>query len=211
MILKSQKTGDHVMDDFNVNEVNAVLAHDLMILEEMAANMPDYLDSNVTEWIIPRANMPRLTVGGYLMRQHRLTALKERLHGEDQARLEAAIERFNDALAERIVRFETRSHQELHKRIAEWIAVLPDLNHRARTEANYYAGVVDIRVVIKELLESLQTPPYRLEEGVLDEVSAIDTLLKSRLAEQAFVWDPIWEEAYPEDDYWWLYGYPRPM
>jgi hypothetical protein len=167
------------MNDFNENEVNAILAHDLMILEEMAANMADYLDSNVTEWIIPRANMPRLTIGGYLMRQRRLNAL--------------------------------RSHEELHKRIAEWIAVLPDLNHRARTEANYYAGVVDTRVVIKELLDKLQTPPYKLEEGVLNEVRAVDALLKSRLAEQAFVWDPFWEEAYPEDDYWWLYGYPRPM
>ncbi len=199
------------MNDFNENEVNAILAHDLMILEEMAANMADYLDSNVTEWIIPRANMPRLTIGGYLMRQRRLNALRKRLQGEDQARLDAAIDRFNETLTERIVRFETRSHEELHKRIAEWIAVLPDLNHRARTEANYYAGVVDTRVVIKELLDKLQTPPYKLEEGVLNEVRAVDALLKSRLAEQAFVWDPFWEEAYPEDDYWWLYGYPRPM
>ena len=194
-----------------MNKDNAVLAHDLMIMEEMAANMADYLDSDVVEWTIPRTNMPRLTIGGYLMRQQRLEALRDRLPADNQARLDAAMFQFNDALKERVVRFETRAHQELHTRIAEWISILPDLNRRAKTEANYYAGVVDTRIVIKELLDRLQSPPYALEEGVPDEIEAIDHLLRGRLSEKEFVWDSIWEAAYPRGDYWWLYGYPRPI
>ncbi|MFN2103236.1 MAG: hypothetical protein ACK2UJ_00090 [Candidatus Promineifilaceae bacterium] len=197
------------MNNIDKNKEKAVLAHDLMILEEMAANMADYLDSDVIDWTIPRANMPGLTIGGYLMRQHRLGVLKARLNEDDQARLEAAVVEFNDALSERVVRFETRAHQELHTRIAEWIAVLPALSRHARTEANYYAGVVDIRVVISELINKLQSAPYRLESGVIDELNAIDLLLKERLEEQDFIWDPIWQVAYPKSDYWWLYGSPR--
>ena len=138
-----------------MNKDNAVLAHDLMILEEMAANMAAYLDSDVVEWTIPRTNMPRLTIGGYLMRQQRLSALREKLPEDDQVRLDTAMRQFSDALEERVVRFEMRAHQELHTRIAEWIGILPDLNRRAKTEVNYYTGVVDTRIVIKELLDML--------------------------------------------------------
>lgn len=192
-----------------MNKENAALAHDLMIMEEMASSMAAYLDSDIVDWTIPHANMPRLTIGGYLMRQQRLSALKEKLSGEEQAQLDAAIKQFNGALNERVVRFEKRAHQELHMRIAEWIGILRDLNRRAAAEFNYYAGIVDTRIVMKELLDTLQTHPYKLGEGVLEEVQTIDRLLKSRFIAGEFVWDPIWETAYPRRDYWWLYGRPE--
>lgn len=192
-----------------MNKEIAVLAHDLMIMEEMAANMAAYLDSDAIDWTIPRANMPRLTIGGYLMRQRRLSALREKFSVEDQARLDKAIEQFNDALEERVVRFEKRAHQELHMRIAEWIGILRDLKRRAAAEENYYAGIVDTRIVIKELLDKLQTPPYELKEGIQEELMTIDRLLKNRFSEDDYVWDPIWEATYPRDDYWWLYGRPE--
>lgn len=192
-----------------MNKEIAVLAHDLMIMEEMATNMAAYLDSDVIDWTIPRANMPRLTIGGYLMRQRRLSALRENLSVEDQARLDEAIKQFNDALEERVVRFEKRAHQELHMRIAEWIGILRDLKRRAAAEENYYAGIVDTRIVIKELLDKLQTPPYKVKEGIQEELVTIDILLKNRFSEGDYVWDPIWEATYPRDEYWWLYGRPE--
>jgi hypothetical protein len=191
-----------------VNKDYAAFAHDLTIMEEMAANMALYLDSNVVDWTIPQANMPRLTIGGYLMRQQRLLAFQDILSAEDQVRLIEAISQFNADLKERVVRFEVRAHQELHMRIAEWIGVLRDLKRYSAVEVNYYAGIVDTRVVMKELLDKLQTPPYKLDEGVLDEVLTIDRMLKNRFTEGEFVWDPMWEAAYPRSEYWWLYGTP---
>jgi hypothetical protein len=191
-----------------VNKDYAAFAHDLMIMEEMVASMALYLDSDVVDWTIPHANMPRLTIGGYLMRQQRLLALKDTLSADDQVRLDEAISQFSADLRERIVRFEIRAHQELHMRIAEWIGVLRDLKRHTSTEVNYYAGIVDTRVIIKEILEKLQTAPYKLDEGVLDEVQTIDRLLKSRFTKGEFVWAPIWKAAYPPSKYWWLYGYP---
>jgi hypothetical protein len=191
-----------------VNKEYAALAHDLMIMEEMASNMTAYLDSDVVDWTLLQANMPRLTIGGYLMRQQRLVVLKDKLTSEDQVRLNEAISQFSSGLKERIVRFEVRAHQELHMRIAEWIGVLRDLNRYAAVEVNYYSGIVDTRIVIKEILDKLQTSPYRLDEGVLDEVLTIDRLLKSRFIEGKFIWAPIWKAAYPPSEYWWLYGHP---
>lgn len=192
-----------------MNKNDAVLAHDLMIMEEMAANMAAYLNSDIVDWTIPRANMPKLTIGGYLMRARRLSILKDKFDEEDQERLQAAIKQFEQALDEHVVRFETRAHQELHMRIAEWMGFLRDMNRRAKTEVNYYAGVVDTRVVIHELVKKLESSPYELKGGISDEVEAMDRILRMRLLDHPFIWDPVWETVYPRDEFWFLYGCPR--
>ena len=192
-----------------MNKEYTVLLHDLLILEEMAANMDAYLVSDARKWTIPRANMPKLTIGGYLMRQERLLALKDKLRSEDLARLKTAIEVFNRALVEKVVRFESRAHQELHLRIREWVNCLRDMGSQSSAEVNYYAGIVDTRVVIACLRDKLDKQPYRLEKGVQEEVDDLDKNLRQRLELHDFVWDTVWIPAYPIDKYWWLYGCPR--
>ncbi len=192
-----------------MNKDYIVLLHDLLILEEMAANMDAYLVSDARQWIIPRSNMPKLTIGGYLMRQQRLLAVEDSLRVEDPDRLRAAIKLFDDALVEKVVRFETRAHQELHSRIGEWVGHMRDLGRRTSTEVNYYAGIVDTRVVITSLIDQLQKQPYVLESGVLEEIHHLDKNLRVRLAEHEFIWDVVWQPAYPQEKYWWLYGCPR--
>jgi hypothetical protein len=192
-----------------MNKEYTILLYDLLILEEMATNMDAYLVSDAREWNIPRSNMPKLTIGGYLMRQQRLLALEDRLLDEDPARLRAAIKLFDDALVEKIVRFEMRAHQELHRRIGEWVSYLGDLGSLASSEVNYYAGIVDTRVVIASLIDQLQERPYNLEKGVLEEIHDLDRNLRVRLMEHEFIWDTVWKPAYPQEKYWWLYGCPK--
>jgi hypothetical protein len=192
-----------------MNNDYTVLLHDLLILEEMAANMDAYLVSDAREWTIPRSNMPKLTIGGYLMRQHRLLVLEEKLKFTDPARLKNAIELFDQALVEKVVRFEKRAHQELHSRIGEWVNYLRDLGRRSSTEVNFYAGIVDTRVVITCLIDKLNTKPYELEAGVEKEVDHLDENLRQRLIDHEFIWDKIWQPAYPINTYWWLYGCPK--
>ena len=192
-----------------MNEEYTVLLHDLLILEEMAANMAAYLVSDITNWTIPRSNMPKLTIGGYLMRQHRLRVIQDRLQPDDQVRLFTTTQKFDDTLVERVVRFEDRAHQELHARIGQWINYLRDLGGRVASEANYYAGIVDTRVVITSLIVQLQKHPYQLEQGVLEEVNTLDNNLRVRLEDCEFIWDAVWKPAYPKEIFWWLYGCPR--
>ncbi len=192
-----------------MNKEYTVLLHDLLILEEMAANMEAYLVSDAREWNIPRSNMPKLTIGGYLMRQQRLLALENNLQDEDAARLRAAISVFDAALLEKVVRFEDRAHQELHSRIGEWISYLRDMGSRVSSEVNYYAGIADTRVVITCLIDELQKRPYELEKGVLEEIQDLDKNLRMRLKAHPFVWEMVWQPAYPKETYWWLYGCPK--
>lgn len=186
-----------------------LILHDLLILEEMASNMEDYLDSDVVDWTIPRVNMPKLTIGGYLMRQQRLMFLEEKLAPEDKIRMRAAVETFDTALVERVVRFETRAHQELQRRIGEWMGHMRDLGSRMLSEVNFYAGIVDTRVVISSLIEQLQLRPFQLEAGVVERIDALDKNLRARVNDHPFIWDPMWKPAYPREKYWWLYSCPK--
>lgn len=185
-----------------------VLAHDLAILEEMAARMEDYLLSDTLDWTIPRANMPKLTIGGYLMRQERLLALEDQLTESQRTRLHEAIALFNQALHEKVVRYETRAHQELHARISEWMSYVRDMRNRITSEMFYYVGVVDTRVVIEALVDSLKKPPYRLDPQIEMELAGVDQKLKSQLRDHDFIWEPLWQKAYPRQKHWWLYGCP---
>ncbi len=192
-----------------MNDEYALILHDLLILEEMASKMADYLDGDADDWTIPRVNMPKLTIGGYLMRQHRLTILEGKLDAQDKARLWTAVETFDTSLIERVVRFETRAHQELHRRIGEWMGHMRDLGSRALSEVNYYAGIADTRVVITSLIEQLQMRPFQLKSGITESVEALDKNLRARLIDHPFIWDPVWEPAYPRKEFWWLFGCPK--
>ena len=61
---------------------NNKLTRDLSILVAMAAEMETYLNSDVLFWHMSTSHMPALTLGGYLMRQHRLLALRDLLTGD---------------------------------------------------------------------------------------------------------------------------------
>lgn len=184
------------------------LRRDLEILEAMAAEMDDYLRSEVLFWPMSHPDLPRLTVGGYLMRQHRLLALPELLDTTEKARLEAAVGQFNEALVEKVVRFEQRAHQELHARLRQWSEHLRDMKRDA-TNRDFYATTAETRTMIEALIEKLKMPPYQLEPGVLEELGAYDNNLRKRWRTGEFIWPAGWEPAYPKREYWWLYGQPR--
>lgn len=185
------------------------LKSDLGILEAMAAEMDDYLRSQSLFWPLPDPSMPRLTLGGYLMRQHRLLALRQYLDADEQERLDKAVEQYNEALVEKVVRFEARAHEELHARLRQWSEYIRELCKESLAAGDYYPSAVDTRVMIKSLLDKLEKPPYVLDRRVFDELSAFDRALHNYWRPDDFVWPVEWKPAYPEKDYWYLYGRPR--
>lgn len=184
------------------------LREDLEILEEMAAEMDSYLKSDVLFWPMKNGNMPRLTVGGYLMRQHRLLSLESLLDDDEKSRLDAAVSQFNEALVEKIVRFENHGNQELEARLRQWGEYLKDLS-RESSSAAYYATAVEPRAMITAIVNKLKLPPYQLNDRVYQQMNMLDNNLRRRWHRGEFVWPEEWQPAYPEAIYWWLYGSPR--
>ena len=183
------------------------LQHDLRILEAMAAEMPDYLRSEVLFWPMVPSGLPKLTLGGYLMRQHRLLALQDLLNEEEKGQLDTAVLTFNITTHEKIVRVEERSHTELEARIRQWAEALKEF--KGVSSLSYYRTAVDTRLMIALLVNKLQTSPFQLNPRLPPQVQLLDRNLSNKWQSGDFIWSPEWQPAYPRTDYWWLYGRPR--
>ncbi len=187
---------------------NQIIEQDLRVMEQMAAEMDAYLISECTHWVMGNGEMPPLTIGGYLMRYDRLTILCKKLRLEDQVRVRQAAALYDEALKEKVVRFEARAHQELHGFISGWVRHLKTLASCKGDYTPKYAKLVDTRVVIDAIMKRLEKFPYQLDRKVAEELNSLDKNLHSRWQKGAFVWDEMWQPAYPQDEYWWLYGQP---
>ena len=183
------------------------LKHDLTVLEAMAEAMDEYLRSDVLFYPLGRSDLPQLTLGGYLMRQQRLLALRDLLDMEEQRRLHEAINTYNEALREKVVRFERKAHDELLARLRQWREYLQEVKQGQNIA--YYDSAVDTRAMIKALVDQLRVPPYQLEEDLPAEVGRVDRELSRVWNRGDFVWPPEWQPAYPRESHWWLYGHPR--
>jgi hypothetical protein len=183
------------------------LSRDIDVLEAMAAEMATYLDSDVLFWPLT-GSLPRLTLGGYLMREHRLLALRHLLSPEEQARLDAAVRQFNEALDERIVRFETKGNRELESRIRQWNEYLKDVVNEGA--AGGYMSAVEARLMAESLLNRLSMPPYQLDGRLRQQVASLDSKLHGRWLPGDFIFPDEWQSAYPQSSYWYLYGTIRP-
>lgn len=192
-----------------MSEALQKLRQDLKILEAMAAEMDEYLKGPTLFWPLSDSSLPRLTLGGYLMRQYRLQQLRELLDPEEQARLDKAIEQFNEALVEKVVRFEGRAHEELHARLRQWSEYLRDLRKESFAAEDFYSSAVQTRAMIKALVDKLRMPPYQFDERALTEIESYDRTLRNYWRPGEFIWPAEWQPAYPKGDFWWLYGQPR--
>ncbi|MFN2223110.1 MAG: hypothetical protein PVH65_03355 [Chloroflexota bacterium] len=193
----------------DVSEGTDKLKDDLKILEAMAAEMDEYLRNGNLFWPLSDSSLPRLTLGGYLMRQHRLLALRQQLSDADQERLDAAEAQFEEALEEKVVAFETRAHKELRARLRQWHEYLKELRDPSLVAGDYYSSAVETRAMLAALLNKLETPPYKLDRRVLNELASFDRVLANYWEAGEFIWPETWAEAYPRQRYWWLYGRPR--
>jgi hypothetical protein len=185
------------------------LAHDVKILSAMAEEMEAYLDSDVLFWHMVQGGMPVLTLGGYLMRQHRLLALYDTLSKQQQAEVDAAVAKFNKALEERTVRSEQKAHRELDARLRQWEEYLKDVERGQASLKSNYSTAVEARAMIAALTEFLQLAPYQLDDRILQRTALLDGRLRARWESGDFVWPDGWQDAYPRSEFWWLYGLPR--
>ena len=91
------------------------LRRDLAIIKAMVDDMEDYLNSDVLFWPMQEASYPRLTLGGYLMREYRLLALQDLLNKAERSQLHAIVDRFLEISADGVVRLEQKASQELRR------------------------------------------------------------------------------------------------
>ena len=174
----------------------------------MAAEMALYLTQETLFWRLSGGGI--LTLGGYLMREHRLLALQRELLGAaEQEQLATAVSQFNTALVERIVRFEHKAHMEMEARLRQWGEYLNEAEWKNQPEHTHYATAVETREMMAVLIARLSTPPYQLAAHLSPRLGQLDAQLRGQWVSGDFVWPSAWQPAYPQARYWWLYGRPR--
>lgn len=192
-----------------MHETNEIFSQDLRILESMTASMDAYLASDATHWSMNEEGMPKLTIGGCLMRQERLHLLRNQLDLADQGRLDKTTAAFNTLISNQVVRFEKRATDELHARLREWMSYLRDATSKMTANREHYANVVDTRIVMSALIHKLGERPFELPTRLVTDIAKMDTRLKGQWLSGEFVLDVVWQPAYPAETYWWLYGCPK--
>lgn len=184
------------------------IEENLQICEAMAVSMSAYLDSEAVYYPLATPTYPKLTLGNYLMRQQRLLALSKQLDEIVKGRLEAAVFKFNQAVNNRVVRVEQKGAEEAGIRLRQWRQAVSELKETPASVLTYYSTTVTNRVMLTALHKHLQQEPYQFEETIVAEITAVDQQLREIWEPGAFIWPEIWQEAYPQNSYWWLYGRP---
>ena len=113
------------------------------------------------------------------------------------------------ALVEKIVRFEQKAHRELGARLRQWSEYLKDVDRGTASSTSNYSTAVEARAMIAAIQEQLQLAPFALEGHASQQIALIDNQLRLFWEPGDFVWPDTWRPAYPETEYWWLYGKPR--
>lgn len=196
------------MEGSNLSNGKDLLLKDLRILEEMAAEMKDYLVSSQLFWPKIDHKLVQPTIGGFRLRQHRLEALPDTwLSEEEQKRLSESIVLFDDACVDQSRDYELKFSRELAARLRQWAQVLEELLNDEAPSLAYYQTDVEVRAIIEVLVDYLPPRPTQEEEFDLAEIGVLDQKLKQRWESGEFIWPVVWQPAYPLPTYWWLYGW----
>ena len=93
------------------------LKKDLEILKAMVEELTNYLNSDVLYWPMFKASYPKMTLGGYLMRQRRLQRLSYLLSDSDQDQLKQIAIQFNETTFDKKALLMKKGTEELHTRV----------------------------------------------------------------------------------------------
>jgi hypothetical protein len=194
------------------HDESAELRYDLAVAEAMAAELEPYLKSDTLYWQLSPAKPilpvpPMLTIGGLVLRLHRLEGQHEAMTPEQRTRLAATEEAFRSTFKVWKAHAAARMLRELDARLRSWNWFVEDCQAQKRSCIAHYRTEAELRTLIALLLE---------ETNHLEDVSqqrrrlaGLDAKFRNWFEPGEFVWRPALARVYPRDRFWWLYGRPE--
>ncbi len=188
------------------------IRHDLAVIETMVSELEVYLKSDTLYWqmtpaipISPPA--PMLTLGGFLIRVHRLDGQQGKLEQVELGRLSVVRKSFQALTQEWSAHTEKHIRRELQSRLNSWQWFVDDCRAEKRSCITYYATEAELRTLIEHIVE------FGLCFGNLDDLRArlrrLDAQFMRWFKPGSFVWRSDLEQVYPQEHFWWLYGLPE--
>jgi len=182
------------------------LDRDVRTAEAMASRLVPYVYEDEVYGSMP-GDLPKLTLGGLLMRVHRLSAIANVLSPQQQAALQKAQQELDKVRQEWPTAYEKKIQRELKVRITSLEQFLAECDENARGCADNYPSNIEKRVMAEDLkdeAEARNALPVDLKGGL----GSVDGKLRRYVKPGAFIWDKRLEPAYPRDKYWFLYVSP---
>lgn len=166
-------------------------------------DLEDYVQSDVLYWSLTGGGgMQRLTLGGLLLGMAVEGARCK--SPKDKAELARLENRMEITRSRWQTAWEQKSRQEVPARLNQWKLYLEEQQQSPESRAESYPQEVKRRVVLQLLSRHTMFLP---EEMMV--LEALDTMVKFRWVPGDFVWDTELATAFPEPEYWFLYGRMR--
>lgn len=190
-------------------DASAILERDLQVVEAAAADLKAHLLSDTIYWTLnsqPTTThlLPKGTLGGLLLRLHRLNALRDVLGSEQEDRLRRAAQVVEENLAVWRTQAEEKAIREAKARLRAWAVYLEECEADPARYHSEYPTQVEGRTVL-ELLMGFAADAVEDMRAPLEDA---DRLLHKISAPADFVWVPEMQAAFPPQPFWWLYVRP---
>lgn len=184
------------------------LAQDVRVVAAMADRLTPYIYESELYGMMDDPTLPRLTVGGLLMRLARLSALRDQLSPSQQAALETAQRKLDEVQRTWAVHYEGKLQQELHARLVALEHFAHECAEHLRACADNYPSAMEKRVMIEHLRDAA------LERNVLSDdlkgrLTALDNAISRCIEKGEFCWSEQVQPAYPPQKFWFLYAKVR--
>lgn len=181
------------------------LQRDLRALSAMASSLTPYLYENGMYG--PLANdLPRLTIGGLLLRLYRLNRLTSILNAEQQAAVKQAQAAFEAERARWAVHYNEKLQRELQSRLDALSGFLRECSEDWRACAASYPSQAEKRTMIEHLHREAEDRGL-VTNAHLARLKDVDQKLKRMLKEGDLITDERLAGVYPRDEFWWLYRF----
>lgn len=152
------------------------------------------------------SKMPPMTLGTFLLRLRRISALQKQLDVGERAQLEIAIKNQNQVVEAWAVHYHQKLQEEVEMRVNAIQRYLNELSDTPDNHANDYHPELYSRTIIAELITHNQSNDMSpISQELMAELEHVDEKWHTITKDSYFHWDERLREVYPEDHYWWLY------
>jgi hypothetical protein len=181
------------------------LERDIRVLSAMASNLTPYLYEQEMYGYLG-GDLPRLTLGGLLLRLYRLSRLDDILNTEQQNLVQDARINFEAECSKWAVHYEKKLHHELKSRAEALLRFLDECAENPSACAASYPSQAEKRIMIEHLRSEAEEHDV-LSEELDTEVRLTDQRLRRLFEDGDFITDERLRSVYPRESFWWLYGY----
>ncbi|NDJ84573.1 MAG: hypothetical protein GYB66_01680 [Chloroflexi bacterium] len=180
--------------------------HDLRVLKAMVAHLTPYLYEDELFGQVDN-RLPKLTLGGLLMRLYRLEQFAEHLSPAQRQDIQEARKHLEATQYEWLNHYKDKIQQELPSRINAINWYLDDCRQNPVGCDSGWPNEAEKRTIIAHLRDEAERLDI-LSRETKGMISDLDGRIRHFHKPGAFIWSDDLKPVYPRERFWWLYGRP---